>query len=149
MQSVSSQTIAKTGIGNLPVVRKFRKVIENRDMTLMDNQLYQFLNLYCGFIAHYDIHGFRGAYTAPREFADVFIRHFDRDHRYFCGNYACHSEPYQGSGFTKAEIKQEFFRIVDKHKEAIALWANGVERDKRYSLFQRLKDEFEPSEAHI
>jgi hypothetical protein len=149
MQSVSNQTIGKTGIGNLPVVRKFRKVIENRDMTLMDNQLYQFLNLYCGFIAHYNIHGFRGTYTAPRDFADVFIRHFDRDHRYFCGNYACHSEPYQNSGFTKAEIKQEFFRIVEEHKKAIGLWANGVERDKRYSLFQRLKDEFEPSEARI
>ena len=149
MQSVSSQTLAKTDIGNLPVVRKFRKVIENRDMSLMDNQLYQFLNLYCGFIAHYNIHGFRETYTAPRDFADVFIRHFDRDHRYFCGNYACHSEPYQDSGFTKAEIKQEFFRIVEEHKEAIGLWANGVERDKRYSLFQRLKDEFEPSEAHI
>ncbi len=149
MQSVSSKTLGKTGIGYLPVVRKFRKVIESRDMNLMDKELYQFLNLYCGFIAHYNIYGFRETYAPPREFADVFIRHFDRDHRYFCGNYACHSEPYQNTGFTKAEIKEEFFRIVDRHKEAIDLWANGVERDKRYSLFQRLKNEFEPSEAHI
>ena len=149
MQSVSSQIIGKTGIGNLPVVRKFRKVIENRDMNMMDKELYQFLNLYCGFIAHYNIYGFRETYTPPREFADVFIRHFDRDHRYFCGNYACHSEPYQNTGFTKAEIKQEFFCIVDRHKGAIGDWANGVERDKRYTLFKKLKDEFEPSEAHI
>ena len=149
MQSVSSQSVGKTGIGNLPVVRKFRKVIENRDMTLMDNQLYQFLNLYCGFIAHYNIYGFRETYASPREFADVFIRHFDRDHRYFWGNYACHSEPHQNSGFTKAEIKQEFFRIVDEHKKAIGQWANGVERDKRYALFRKLKDEFEPSGASI
>ena len=149
MQSISSQITERTGIGNLPVVRKFRKVIESRDMGQMDKELYQFLNLHCGFIAHYNIYGFRETYTAPRDFADVFIRHFDRDHRYFCGNYACHSEPYQESGFTKAEIKQEFFRIVEEHKEAIGLWANGVERDKRYSLFQRLKDEFEPNEAHI
>ena len=154
MQSVSSHTIerreaAKRVIETLPVVRNFRRVIEARDMSIMNKGLYQFLNLHCGFIAHYDIHGFRSTYTAPRDFADVFIRHFDRDHRYFCGNYACHSEPYQESGFTKAEIKQEFFRIVEEHKEAIGLWANGVERDKRYSLFQRLKNEFEPSEAHI
>ena len=149
MQSVSSNPLGKTGIGNLPVVRKFRKVIESRDMSLMDKELYQFLNLYCGFIAHYNIYGFREAYAAPRDFADVFIRHLDRDHRYFCGNYACHSEPYQNSGFTKAEIKQEFFCIVDRHKETIGDWANGVERDKRYTLFKKLKDEFEPSEAHI
>ena len=149
MQSVLSQTIGKTGIGNLPVVKKFRKVIESRDMTLMDKELYQFLNLYCGFIAHYNIHGFRDTYTTPRDFTDVFIRHFDENHRYFCGNYSCHSEPYQNSGFTKAEIKQEFFRIVDRHKDAIGLWASGVERNKRYVLFRKLKDEFEPGETRI
>ncbi|MFZ4438056.1 MAG: hypothetical protein ACOYOS_06475 [Syntrophales bacterium] len=154
MESVSSQTIerreaAKTVIERLPVVRNFRQVIEARDMSIMNKGLYEFLNMYCGFIAHCDIHGFRGAYTAPRDFADVFIRHFDRDHRYFCGNYVCHSQPYQESGFTKAEIKQEFFRIIDRHKDAINLWASGVERDKRYSLFQKLKTEFEPSEACI
>lgn len=149
MQSVSRKIVGGTGIGNLPVVRKFRRVIENRDMGHMDKELYQFLNLHCGFIAHYNIHGFRETYAAPRDFADVFIRHFDEDHRYFCGNYACHSDTYQDTGFTKAEIKQEFFRIVDGHKEAIGLWANGVERDKRYALFRRLKDEFEPSEVHV
>ncbi len=149
MQSVSSQIAGKTGIGNLPVVRKFRKVIESHDMNMMDKELYEFLHLYCGFIAHYNIYGFRETYASPREFADVFIRHFDKDHRYFCGNYACHSEPYQDSGFTKAEIKEEFFRIVDRHKKAISQWANGLERDKRYALFRRLKEEFEPSEARI
>lgn len=149
MQSVSSQIVRGKSIGNLPVVRKFRKVIENRDMSLMDKELYQFLNLHCGFIAHYNIYGFRETYAAPRDFADVFIRHFDQDHRYFCGNYACHSEPYENTGFTKAEIKQEFFRIVEMNKDAIVQWANGVERDKRYTLFRRLKDEFEPSGANI
>ena len=49
----------------------------------MTKELYDFLNLYCGFIAHYNIHGFRQAYAAPRDFTDVFIRHFDREHRYF------------------------------------------------------------------
>ena len=106
---------------------------------MMDKELYQFLNLYCGFIAHYNIYGFRETYTPPREFADVFIRHFDQDHRYFCGNYACHSEPYQNSGFTKAEIKQEFFRIVDRHKEAIGHGPIGVERDKRYCPLQEIE----------
>jgi hypothetical protein len=147
MKSVSSQTIGKTDISNLPVVRKFRTVIESRDMNQMDKELYQFLHQYCGFIAHSNIYGFRETYTAPRSFADVFIRHFDRDHRYFCSNYACHCEHYQSSGFTKAEIKQEFFRIVERHKDAIGIWANDVERDKRYSLFRRLKNEFEPNEA--
>jgi hypothetical protein len=151
MQSVSSQTIdrreaARRVIETLPVIRNFRKVIEARDMSHMNKELYSFLNLYCGFIAHYNIHGFRATYAAPGDFADVFIRHFDEDHRYFCGNYACHEEPYQDTGYTKAEIKQEFFRIVDDHKEDIGRWARGVENEHRYAIFQALKSEFEGKE---
>ena len=149
MQSVSSQATERTAIGSLSVVNNFRRVIEARDMSLMNKELYQFLNLYCGFIAHYNIHGFRETYAAPRGFADVFIRHFDRNHRYFCGNYPCHEEPYQNTGFTKAEIKQEFFRIVDRHKEAITKWADGVERDRRYAAFQVLKSEFEADVRNV
>lgn len=149
MQSVSSKIIEKIGIGNLPVVRKFRRVIESRDMGHMDKELYQFLNLHCGFIAHYNIHGFRETYASPGDFAGVFIRHFDEDHRYFCGNYACHSEPYQNSGFTKAEIKQELFRIVGNHKEAIGRWADGVHRARRFAVFHSLKKEFEGQQIHM
>ena len=50
-------------IGKLAVVRNFRRVIEARDISLMNKELYQFLNLYCGFIAHYDINGFKAANT--------------------------------------------------------------------------------------
>jgi len=157
MQSTSNQSAPPTRnyyleekpIGRLPVVKSFRKVIESRNMDQMTNELYDFLNLYCGFIAHYNIHGFRQAYAAPRDFADVFIRHFDREHRYFNGTYRCHEEPYGDTGFTKTEIKQEFFRIVDKHKEAISSWADGVERDRRYAAFRLLKNEFEGNERSV
>lgn len=154
MQSASTQIIeeretAKRTIETLPVVRNFRKVIEARDMALMNKELYQFLNLYCGFIAHYNIHGFQETYASPGEFTGVFIRHFDHDHRYFCGNYACHAETYQNTGFTKAEIKQEFFHIVDKHKEAIGKWAEGVHRARRFAVFHSLKKEFEEPEQPI
>ena len=149
MKSGSDKDIEKTGISLLPVTRNFRKVIESRDMSFMNKELYQFLNLYCGFIAHYNIHGFRETYASPRDFADVFIRHFDQGHRYYCGNYACHYEPYQNTGFSKAEIKQEFLQIVDKHKDAIARWADGVEKDRRYSLFKALKSEFEPEDQNV
>ena len=136
-------------IGRLPVVKSFRKVIESRSMEEMTKELYDFLNLYCGFIAHYNINGFRQAYAAPRDFTDVFIRHLDREHRYFNAAYRCHEEPYRDTGFTKAEIKQEFSRIVDKHKEAISRWADGVEKDHRYAAFQVLKNEFDKDKKTI
>ena len=130
-------------IGNLLVVRNFRRVIEARDISLMNRELYQFLNLYCGFIAHYNINGFKAVYSPPNEFAEVFIRHFDREHRYFNGVYPCHDEPYKETGYTKAEIKREFCRIVDLHKNAISTWAEKKQRDERYAVYLMLKKEFE------
>ena len=70
MQSVFSQInergrASKEDIERLSVVRNFQKVIKARDMSLMNKELYQFLNLYCGFIAHYNIHGFIEYYEDP------------------------------------------------------------------------------------
>ena len=128
----------------LYVVKNFRKVIENRDINNMTKELYNFLNLYCGFIAHYDINGFKSVYCTPKQFADVFIRHFDCEHRYFNGIYPYHEEPYKQTGFTKAEIKRGFCRIVQRHKESITKWAETKQRSERHALYLSLKKEFEP-----
>ncbi|MGD0919483.1 MAG: hypothetical protein ABSB22_23835, partial [Thermodesulfobacteriota bacterium] len=62
--------------------------------------------------------------------------------------YACHQEPYKDTGLTKAEIKKEFERIVDEHKDQISLWAKEKERNERYALYLKLKQEFEGGETH-
>jgi hypothetical protein len=131
-------------VSELQVVRNFRQVIEKCDINLMNKELYQFLNLYCGFIAHYNIDGFKAVYSSPKDFAGVFIRHFDHEHKYFNGIYPCHDEPYNDAGDTKAEIKQEFYRIVDTYKEAISKWANQRQMDERHAVYLNLKKEFEP-----
>jgi len=130
------------------VIRNFREVIESRDIDRMRKELYTFLTLYCGFIAHYDINGFKATYKAPKDFADVFIRHFDREHRYYNGTYACHQEPYKDTRLTKAQIKREFERIVDLHKHQISRWANEALRKERYALYLQLKEEFEREDHH-
>jgi hypothetical protein len=132
----------------IAVIKNFKEVIENRDIDRMNKELYDFLTLNCGFIAHYDINGFKTTYKAPRDFADVFIRHFDREHRYYNGTYACHQEPYKDTGLTKAEIKREFDRIADLHKDQISRWASEALRKERYALYLKLKEEFEGSEPH-
>jgi len=129
-------------ISKLSVVRNFRRVIEARDISLMKRELYQFLNLYCGFIAHYDINGFKAVYTPPKEFAEVFIRHFDCKHQYFNGFYPCHEEPYKDTGFRKAEIKEQFNRIVEIHKGSIGKWAENRQRNERFNAYKMLKEEF-------
>ncbi|NWG03582.1 MAG: hypothetical protein HXY44_12075 [Syntrophaceae bacterium] len=130
----------------IPVIRNFKEVIESRDIDRMGKELYHFLTLYCGFIAHYDINGFKATYRAPRDFAEVFIRHFDKEHRYYNGTYACHQELYKDTGLTKAEIKNEFERIVDLHKHLISRWVKESLRKERYALYLKLKEEFEGSE---
>jgi hypothetical protein len=142
MEKAALKTSYKGPISKVVVVRNFQKAIEERDISLMNKELYQFLTQYCGFIAHYDINGFKATYTHPRDFAGVFIRHFDRAHKYFSGIYPCHHEPYQNTGFSKAEIKQEFWRIVDEHKEAIGKWAEQWQKDERYAVYLKLKREF-------
>jgi len=132
----------------IAVIKNLKEVIENRDIDRMNKELYGFLTLNCGFIAHYDINGFKDVYRSPMDFAEVFIRHFDREHRYHSGTYACHQEPYKDTGLTKAEIKREFERIVDLHKDEISRWAKEEQRKERYTLYLRLKEEFEGSKHH-
>jgi hypothetical protein len=132
-------------IEKLRVVRNFRQVIEAQDISLMQSQLYQFLTLHCGFIAHFNLAGFKATYSSPKDFAGVFIRHFDRDHDYFCDTYRSDEEPYKETGYTTAEIKQEFFRIVDAHLHAIRTWAESQQRLDRLDAYRTLKEEFEGS----
>ena len=132
----------------IAVIKNFKEVIETRNIDKMNKELYQFLNLYCGFIAHYDINGFKATYKSPQDFAEVFIRHFDRQHRYYQGIYACHQEPYKETGLTKAQIKSEFEKIVSLHKDQICSWTKEEQRNERYALYQTLKQEFEGGETN-
>jgi len=131
-------------IGSLYVVRNFGKVIEARDIKHMTKELYEFLHLHCDFIAHFDINGFKYTYSTPEKFSDVFIRHFDPEHKYFHGIPRCHEVPYKETDFTKAEIIKEFNRIVDIHKQSIITWAGTKQKNQRYVLYLALKQEFEP-----
>ena len=132
----------------IAVIKNFKEVIETRNIDKMTKELYEFLHLHCGFIAHYDINGFKATYKSPRDFAEVFIRHFDREHPYYSGVYRCHEEPYKETGLTKAQIKREFEGIVNRHKEEISCWAREEQRSERYTLYLKLKEEFEGGEPH-
>jgi hypothetical protein len=143
MEATLVKTPDRKPIEKLPVVRNFRQVIEARDLSLMKDELYQFLILHCAFIAHYNIDGFKATYRDPKDFAGVFIRHFDRAHGYFCNTYRCDDAGYKDTGYTVADIKQEFYRIVDAHIEVVAMWAEGEQRRERLAALGRLKEEFE------
>ena len=149
MQQPMFNVSNEKSIGKLSIVRNFKKVIEGRNIKTMNNELYEFFNLHCGFIAHYNIDGFKSTYSRPQDFAEVFIRHFDKNHRYFNGIYPYHEEPYRDTGFTKTEVKREFFKIVDMHKEQISKWAETKQRSERFAHYLALKNEFEPESKEV
>jgi len=62
---------------------------------------------------------------------------------YFNRAYPCQYEPYKETGYSKAEVKQEFSSIVDEHKDAVGKWAEQKVREKRYSAYLNLKEEFQ------
>jgi len=132
----------------VPVIKNFKEVIETRDIGRMNKELYEFLTLYCGFIAHYNIDGFKATFREPKNFAGVFIKHFDKVHMYYSGIYSCHLSPYKDSGLTKAEIKREFERLVERHKKEISQWASDYQRKERYALYLKLREEFEGGETY-
>ena len=41
-----------------------------------------------------------------------------------------------------------FEKIVDQHKDQISQWAKEEQRNERYALYLKLKQEFEGGETH-
>lgn len=48
------------------LLKGFTKIIDERNLESMNKQLYTFFTLYCDFIAHYNIHGFKHEYEGRR-----------------------------------------------------------------------------------
>lgn len=53
---------------NNRVVNNVRKVLEACDISLLRPEAYRFIKLYMGFIAHYDLSGFKAEYADLRRF---------------------------------------------------------------------------------
>ncbi len=57
------------------IFKNFIKCIEDRSLESMKNPMYEYCHLHCGFIAHYDIHGFKHEYSDSRfiRFVEQFV----------------------------------------------------------------------------
>lgn len=114
------------------VFKKFKKVVDKRDIKLMDKELYHYLHQYAGFIAHYDIHGFRATYE-DRGFLE-FICHFE-DCFFLC---------FGDHGPFNAELKQ----YVAQHAGQIRAEFAHQEEQKELQLIQQLASKHGLSIAH-
>jgi len=122
------------------MVRNFKGIIENRDITRLRKPLYEFLHLRCGFIAHYDIYGFIQTYSEPKDFLG-FCEHLRNVGLVI---HECDTTDDYNNGYTAEEVKNAMWDILtsvtlDEIERETAIHY----RNERYALYQRLKAEFE------
>jgi hypothetical protein len=95
--------------------KKFRKVMDARDSQKIDKALYHHLHQHCGFIAHYNIHGYRDTYEG-HGFLD-FIKHFE----------VCYYLGYGDHGKFNLRLKQYVVENAEMIRNEFALKAEQKE----------------------
>lgn len=60
--------------------KNFKQIIDTRDISKLNKTLYKHCHLHCGFIAHYNQHGFIAEYSG-QDFRR-FVENFDRNSKY-------------------------------------------------------------------
>lgn len=56
------------------IVNSIKRVFAKNDIEALTKKAYNFIYLASGFIAHYDIYGFRGVYANPKDLARELIQ---------------------------------------------------------------------------
>ena len=108
-------------------------------MDSLKNPLYEFIHLNCGFIAHYNLNGFKATYYSGLEFINFLTRLKDG-----CSVYACDLEDNYDYGFTNKEVKEALKQLItDDLIHDLKTELNNVAKQARYKEYQKLKTEFE------
>lgn len=104
----------------------FCRVIEKRDITLMDKNLYHALYQYMSFIAHYNIHGFKDEYLGNGFLR--FVKHFL-------------NPPFYGLASTGTEdLGAAMQDVVRKHVDKIFYEFENQHIKKEIELMKRLAE---------
>ena len=120
------------------ILSNLEKVFSKKDIKLLSKKSYEFLYMMSGFIGHYDIHGFKNAYSDLRELLndiegalpiekDVAIRDIDDPKHNGYGLPYCQS---------KLDIVEGLKIIVEKYKNEVSVEGSKIDDDK----FELLKE---------
>jgi hypothetical protein len=112
------------------VLENFKKIIEQRTIHLLDQHLYQHLHLHCGFMAHFDIDGFRSFYAEMPYFlgfCETFLnQNVDRFNWRSMADYQ--------------DINQAMLQVAMAHIPAIRQEAHAFQMEKERELFHQLAE---------
>ena len=122
------------------LVNNLIRLIKDRNMDKLKKPLYQFINLNCGFIAHYNIDGFKSTYNERNDFI-----YFLKKLKNGCEIYHCDKEDNYNYGYINEEVKIAFKDILTDNLlnqiESEIIQENTKERRQQYL---DLRGEFEP-----
>lgn len=107
--------------------RQFKKCIDERSLQSMQKALYNLLHQDAGFIAHYDIHGFRHTYNG-KSFLH-FVQHFVKPPFYLFFN-----TPYE-------DLLRIMVKYVQEHAERIYYEFENKAMNEKMVLLRRLATE--------
>lgn len=108
--------------------KKFKSVIEKRDINLMDKNLYEHLHLHCGYIAHYDINGFKATYSEPKDFLE------------FCENFLIlNTDRISWRSMEEyADVQRAMIEVLEQHIDQIRKEVENHETEQELKLLRLL-----------
>lgn len=113
----------------------------------MQQELYKYLTLNCGFIAHYDINGFKGTY-ADKDFV-TFVQNLKKHEEWHerCGYFdnpdSFLNEPYRDTGVKKVDINKYFLAEVTDKEPQIKKHFAELEDARLLELSEKTKVDYE------
>lgn len=120
------------------MVNNLKQMISDRNMERLKKQLYEFMHLNCGFIAHYNLGGFKHEYYDGEDFVG-----FLEDLKDGCEVWTCDEEDNYNYGYTNKEVKEALRELLtDEVIGKIQAEVTHKQKVERYEEYQRLKAEF-------
>ena len=124
------------------VVTNLRRVLEARDMRLLEKGSYQFVITHCGFIAHYDHGGFVATYQDDLPaLVDGFLSQLGMGWDTFLDNKKSYLYDVSFKGKLLTDIIRELLPIFQSYAPAIQLAHQTAQRARRIAAMKALAQE--------
>lgn len=117
------------------ILKGFRRIIDERSLESMTRSLYRFFTLRCGFIAHYNIHGFKDYYSG-RNFLE-FLSHFTNPPFYIYCNNEYGDWFREMSEYAKASEQQILFEFENKELNAKLALLQSLAHELGYEVVSK------------
>ena len=123
------------------VLRNIADVLANQDMGRLQKAAYTFLITHCGFIAHYDLNGFKAVY---QEYLDAFVEEFLNAH-YGWDQYLNNPKSFlydvSYRGVMLHEVVRDLLALFKRYKDQTRTVAEARRRAEKMATLNRLAGE--------